>query len=368
MGLRFIRRLIFICDFAETGQFMEKKGLHHAEISALCEELALLLHAGVGAGDGLALLAEENAEGDRELLTGMAGQVDGGASLAAAFRSAGQFPPYVTGLIEVGERSGRTEEALLSLSRYYERRERLNRQVRSALLYPAVLLILMLVVIVILLAQVLPVFNEVYASLGGQLTGVAGGLLSLGRMLDQCMPLLCVLLAAAAICLTLFSAHDGFRDRVLGIWRKRMGDRGISRQIRTAQIAQALAMGMRSGLPLEESLTLAGELQEDLPAAQQRCADCQIYLEQGMDLAEALKNSSVLPPAACRLLALGLRGGTGDTVMEEVASRLADESEDALETAVGRVEPVLVLSSSILVGLILLSVMLPLMHIMTAIG
>jgi len=368
MGLRSIRRLIFICDFAEMGQTMEKKRLHHAEISALCEELALLLHAGVGAGDGLALLAEENAEESRELLASMAEQVDSGMPLAAAFRSAGQFPSYVTGLIEVGERSGRTEEALLSLSRYYERRERLNRQVRSALLYPAILLLMMLVVIVVLLVRVLPVFNEVYASLGGQLTGVAGGLLRLGRILDQGMPVLCVLLAGAAVCLTLFSVHDGFRDWILGIWRRHMGDRGISRQIRTAQVAQALAMGMQSGLPLEESLALAGELQKDLPAVQRRCEDCRAGLEQGMDLARALKNSGVLPPSACRLLALGLRGGTGDVVMEEVAARLADEGEAALETAVSRVEPALVLVSSILVGLILLSVMLPLMHIMTAIG
>jgi type IV pilus assembly protein PilC len=76
----------------------------------------------------------------------------------------------------------------------------------------------------------------------------------------------------------------------------------------------------------------------------------------------------VLPAAACRLLALGQRSGTGDAVMEEVARRLTQESELAVEARVSRVEPTLVLVTSLLVGAILLSVMLPLMNIMAAIG
>ena len=75
-----------------------------------------------------------------------------------------------------------------------------------------------------------------------------------------------------------------------------------------------------------------------------------------------------MKPIFSRLLALGLRSGTGDTVMEEIARRLTLESQEALEAKVARVEPALVLVTSVMVGVILLSVMLPLMHIMTAIG
>ena len=93
------------------------------------------------------------------------------------------------------------EEALRSLSTYYEERSRMDRRVRSALLYPAVMLALMLVVITVLLVRVLPIFNDVYASLGGSLTGVAGGLLAIGRGLDAAMPVLLVLLAVEILVL-----------------------------------------------------------------------------------------------------------------------------------------------------------------------
>ena len=68
------------------------------------------------------------------------------------------------------------------------------------------------------------------------------------------------------------------------------------------------------------------------------------------------------------MLALGQRSGAGDTTMEEVARRLEQESAEALESRVSQVEPALVLAASLLVGVILLSVMLPLLRVMTAIG
>lgn len=348
---------------------MKNTRLTKLETASLCRELALLLHAGVGAGDGLALMAEEEPnEGLRALLARMAERVDSGVPLPEAMEETECFPVYVTGLVKAGERTGRTEEALNALARYYEERERVDQRLRSALTYPAVLLLLMLVVIVVLLAKVLPVFNDVYASLGGRLTGVAGGLLHLGRLLDSVLPALCVLLGLAAAFVAVFSLSTAVREKVLAAWRKHRGDKGVSRKRNDARFAQALAMGMGSGLEVEESLDLAAELLKDVPAAAERCGTCRARLEAGESLSEALRNTEMLPAASCRLLALGLRGGTGDKVMAEIARRSAEEADLALERKLAKVEPTLVLGTSLLVGAILLSVMLPLMDIMTAIG
>jgi len=347
---------------------MKTMTLSNREISQVCQELAVLLHAGVMLGDGLSLLAQEEGGSMGELLASVGREVDCGMPLSEALEKSGAFPVYVTGLLRVGECAGRTEQALRALSRYYEQREATDRQVRAALTYPSILLLLMLVVIVVLLSQVLPVFDEVYASLGGKLTGVAGGLLLLGRWLDAAMPVLCGLLAVAAVLILAFSLSDGFRNKILTAWRKRFGDRGVSRKMNDARFAQVLSMGLASGLPLEEAVDLCKELMQDVPAAAKRCECCASCLAEGADLAEAMKQSEMLPAPACRLLALGLQSGSGDSVMEDIARRLSDESGEALEHRVAQVEPTLVLVTSLLVGAILLSVMLPLMHIMSAIG
>lgn len=349
-----------------------KKGhreLTNREISQICMELSLLVHSGVSVGGGLDLLAQEEKEPRlAALLRKLGEEVDMGAPLAQAMEASGVFPSYVGGLVEVGERSGRLEQALSALSQYYLRREQLNRQIRSSLTYPAVLLVLMLAVIGVLLVRVLPVFNDVYTSLGGELTGVAGGLLSLGRGLSAALPVLCVILAIIVVVGLALAVSPSFRGRVLAWWRVRMGDRGITKRLNTARFAQALSMGMMSGLPVEESIELAASFQADIPAAHRRHQDCLDRLERGESLSQALGESGVFPAASCRMLALGVQGGMGDTVMEELAQRLSQDGEHALENLVAKVEPTLVILTSLMVGVILLSVMLPLMDIMAAIG
>lgn len=339
------------------------------EIGALCAALANLYHAGIGAGDALALLAEdEPAGGYGELLDSMARKADDGVPLAQILRETECFPVYVCGLVEVGERVGKTEEALHALSRYYEARARMDRSQKEALLYPAVLLAVLLVVVVVLLVWVLPVFNDVYAQLGSRLTGVAGGLLALGKALRKIMPVLCVLLGLALVFAVLVAAVPGLRETLLARWRKARGDKGVFRQVNTARFAQALSMGLSSGLTAHEAVELASGLSHGAQAFQVRCRDCLTRVDSGESLAGALRETGLLSKAECRLLEAGTRGGNAEAVMEQIALRLLEESEDALGARTGRIEPTLVVIMAVVVGIILLSVMLPLMHIMTTIG
>lgn len=348
---------------------MKHDQLNHRTLSDFCLELSTLLHAGVSVADGLHLLADGEADpGLKELYGGLARQVDDGRSFSAALTDSGAFPTYLCGLVEVGEHAGRTEEALASLSHFYEERGRMERRVKSALLYPAVMLCLMLCVIGVLLIRVLPIFDDVYAALGSRLTGVAGGLLVLGQTLDKFMPAVWVVLIALAAFVFCFSGLPAFRNRVLAWWRGSRGDRGVSRQMNNAQLVQAMSMGLRSGLGAEEAVGLAAGLMDDPSPARSRCLDCQARLDEGMGLPQALKETGVLDAGDCRLLEVGQRGGAADAALERIAQTLSEDSQARLEELVARVEPALVLVCSVLVGLILLSVMLPLMHIMSAIG
>lgn len=343
--------------------------LTYSEIAAFCQELAWLVHSGVRVGDGLNLLAEEEKEEAwKACLVTMAEQADEGLPLSEIIKNAGCFPVYVQGILNVGETTGRIEESLLALKKYYEGRNYMNNRVRSALLYPSVLLLLMLVVIVVLLTKVLPIFQSVFASLGGGLDGIAGGLLTLGIWLNAAMPVLVVLMAAVVVFVMAFSVSANFRDKIMVFWRKRAGDKGVMRKLNDASFAQAISMGLSSGLPLEETMEIAAEVLSDVPEAKERCLNCKEELLSGIPLADALKNADVFPPAMCRLLSLGMQSGNGDAVMVEIADRLSEEADEALAKRIEKVEPTLVLITSVLVGGILLSVMLPLMNIMETIG
>ena len=342
--------------------------LSNSETSRLCRGLSLLLHAGIGLAEGVYLLAQEEEKPVRELLTDLGNRMDRGAPLSDAMEESGVFTVHVTGMVRIGEETGRMEETLDALAEYYEQRVRTARQIKNALAYPSLILLLMLAVIAVLLVKVLPVFDAVYASLGSGLTGLSGALLELGQVLRRGLPVLLVLLAAFAGAVLLYARCVPFREKVTAWYLHRFGDRGVARAFNNARFARGLAMGLSSGLPLEEAVTLSGNLLWDIPDAAARCETCSQALAAGESLSAAMSAAGLLTPARSRMLTVGLRGGSADRVMEDVADQMMEDAEAALENTVSRIEPAMVLAASLLVGVILLSVMLPLMNIMSTIG
>lgn len=336
-----------------------------AELSSFCMELSLLLHAGYPLAEGLHLLREESKD---PVLTQLCTRMDDGAPLSVALGETGAFPDYLCSMAETGELTGRLEQTFSSLSSYYERRRKLALRIRGAVLYPTILLTLMLVVIVVLLTKVLPVFNDVFEQLGGQMTGLAGGLLAFGEGLDAALPWLGILLLVLVFVFGFALVRPSFRARLLRVWERYFGDGGLSRKIASSRFAAALTMGLQTGLTVEESLRRAIAFHQENASLRRRMELCLRRQEEGLSLSDALLEAELLPPHYCRMLSLALRSGATDSVMEEVARRMEEDAEEAIDAMVSRVEPSLVLLSSVLVGILLLSVMLPLMNIMSAIG
>lgn len=340
--------------------------LTNEQICAFCMALEHLIHAGIGLGDAFTLLKEDEQDVIlRQMLAQMAKSADEGATLSAVIRESGRFPAYVSTLIEVGERSGQIEQTLHTLARYYESRERMDRHLRSALMYPAALLAVLLAVAVVLLVWVLPVFNDVYARLGSSLTGVAGALLDLGTVLRRGMPVICGIIALVA---AVFAVKP-LRDRIFALWNRSFGDQGARKMVLSARFVHALSMAISSGMQTLDALKLSCALaQEEAPAFRKRCENCFMDADNGKILSRALYDNGFISAADRRLLDAGVRSGKGETVLQQIAERLQEQSEEALERQAGYIEPVVVAVACVLIGTVLLSVMLPLMHIMSAIG
>ena len=348
---------------------MKKFMLSNDDMSAICTELGYLLHAGIGNADALTLLADDETRPVyKTMLEGMAKDADEGMELAEIFNRAESFPKYVGKMLSVGEKTGRTEEALQALASTCSRRAAMEKRLKSALLYPSILLLIMLAVIAVLLVYVLPIFNSVYAQLGGSLNGVAGGLLYFGQLLGRIMPVLIGLFVVAVVFLTLFSVVPAFRDALIARWQKNRGDKGAAGKIASATFAQALSLAMSSGMDIEDAVAGAAELVQNTAGYNERVEKCVSMLTEGQNTADALKESGLIPSSECRILEAGIRGGSGETAMESIADRLTEESEAAMDDAISRVEPTMVIITSLLVGLIIISVMLPLINIMSAIG
>ncbi len=114
------------------------------------------------------------------------------------------FSKYMINMIQLGEETGRLEEVLNSLSKYYDREDEIASGIKSAVAYPLVLSAVMIAVIVVMIAKVLPVFSQIYAELGSELTGTAAVLMKLSEYINRYLLIIIAVMLFAALVLFIF--------------------------------------------------------------------------------------------------------------------------------------------------------------------
>jgi len=193
----------------------QKKELPSMEVSLFCQQTVMILQSGIPLYDGMEVLYRNYEKTEYgAVFEGICAHVREGGSLHEGLKQSELFPDYMCYMVQVGEMTGKLEEVLEALGSYYEREDKIQNSVRSAVLYPLVLTVMMAVVIAILVIRILPVFSQVFQSLGTDLSGMAGTLLSGGVLLGRAVLVVVGVLLAAALVLYLLWSFGG-RDVLL---------------------------------------------------------------------------------------------------------------------------------------------------------
>lgn len=348
---------------------MRYKRLSNAYLSAFCLELHMLLAAGIALPEGIQMLLDDETEKEgQKMLQGLTTYMDNHASLSESLRESGYFPAYLVGMTEAGEQTGHLAESLKALSAHYDRQDRLAVSIKNAALYPSLLLIMMVAVIIVLIVKVLPIFNDIFNRLGSRMSPLAINLMQFGHWLRSVSEILAVLTAAVFILVFLIWLLPPVRQAVFTVCKNFIGHRSVFGRVATARFTSVMAMAVSSGMETESMITLASSVSGHSNKANDKCAKCLDLLRSGDTLADALYGAGIITARDLRMLSLGSRSGMTDTAMAEIANRSERAVQDEIDRLVSMVEPVIVVITSVMVGIILFSVMLPLMSIMTSIG
>lgn len=328
---------------------MSKKPVCSADLlSAFCCDLGGFLRRGHSLTESFAAMAAAAAapQEERLYLRLMDGVRKG--TLTEALQQAEVFPDYMRALIERGEREGNTEQALATLCTYFERERIANTSVHGRAVYPAVMAALAVGILIITGGFVLPVFADQFAALGLTFSPFARGAMKAGR----------VLTGVAGIALTLTAFGMVFlwfmlQRSHLHLFRRMP----LSSAIAAGRFTAALAMLSRGGMDDQTALAEAEALVQH-PSIAQAVPRMQTAMEKGETLPYALAGSGLITGTALdRLRAQG----NADFLLDEAAARLATDISARMTRLLIRVEPVVVLALSGAAGVILLSVMLPLL-------
>jgi len=342
--------------------------LTNEELASFCSQMSILLHAGISPVEGLRILLSDTTDSaSRHLIEDLLSSVSEGNSFSESLKVVGVFPDYVVNTIKLGEEAGAVDDVMNSLSEYYERESQINESIKSAVTYPLVMILMMLVVILLLITKVLPIFNQVYMQLGSEMTGFAASLMQLGSTLNNYSIVFIVLLALILVAYIFFTKTSVGKVALKKITSHLFFTKRFYEGIAAGRFAGGMALALSAGLDTFSSLDMVKELVENKKIADKIDIVKQSILD-GNNFAEGLKDAEIFSNVNNRMIAVGVKTGETELIMKRIADDCQKKSEKKINEIISVIEPTLVIVLSLIVGLILLSVILPLMGIMATIG
>ncbi len=347
---------------------MSKQQLDNLGVSAFCESMGMMLRAGIQADEAVGLLQSSHRTGG-VLETGLAvmkTQVDEGSGLGRAMKESGIFPDYALRMVEAGEASGRLEDILFRLSEYYTRQKSIREKLRSAVVYPAAMLVLIIAVLLVMITMVLPAFSGVYDRLTGSLAASTFSYIRAAYALCW-IALAAMILLAALLVAGLLLWNSPKRPFVEKILTRIPACASILENLGMYRFTSALNTFIASG-EMQDEAVLNSIPMTDCALVEEKLKRCVRRMEEGHSIAQAAYDEQLFEPVYGRMLLAGERSGSMESVLSRLSGLLEENCGALTDRLVGIVTPLLSGVLMVTVALTLLSVMLPLIGMMNAVG
>lgn len=330
-----------------------------------CNQMAMILESGFSLNQGVTMVYEEMDDKNiKGVLQEVAKYLDEQVSFSEAIDLTKAFDDYMVNLVKVGETSGNLDDVMQSLSEYYARIDDITNKLKQALTYPIILIIMMVVVVGIIVFKVLPIFKDVLNGLGSDLSSYAYSFMEFGQIFS----LICfaVLLVLVIVIIAGYLYQRITHVNVLSsVVQKSFLTRKLSRALNKAQITYALSLFISSGYDLQEAMKFVPKLVDDkqLRANLEKCNE---DLINGDSFVEVIKKYQIYQGMQLNMIQVGFKTGQVDIIMKQLSNSFQEEVSRAIDQFLNIIEPTIVTLLSLVVGIVLMSVMLPLISIMSS--
>lgn len=342
--------------------------LTKSELAYFCYQLSIVFRSGLPIAEGIHLLAADfDDKRFTEIASKMAQSLDEGSTITDAILATGAFPVYLNEMTRIGEDTGRLGAIFSELAAFYEGQANFAKKIRSALTYPIVLGVLMFAVLMLLVFNVLPVFHEMLLSFGGAVPATTEWILKISMLARHSVAFIVGVLVLFFIGMFLvFKTNRVPRQRNFVLTKIPIISRIYKKSV-LVKFSRALQTLISSGYSFEMSVEKTLPILED-PVIADRLSSAAREIEAGGDLYEILNRLDLFPRVFFKMIQLGVKTGTLEEMITKFTATYERELEADLTQTTDAIEPVLVAVLSVVIGLILVMVMLPLINIIGAIG
>ena len=338
------------------------------DISLFCSQVVLILKSAIPLQEGIGAIGE-NIETDsgKKLIRRIAEELGQNRSFQDALSETGAFPDYMVNMVGIGEKAGRLDSVMDSLSHYYAQEDQLRHRVHGAVVYPLILVLMMAAVISIMVMKALPVFHDVFLEMGGEISAASMAMIGAGTTIGWAALVIVLILAVLLAAVLLLNRTEAGSQGLLRFAARFGPTRRLSEKVASARFASLMSMTLASGYDTDEALKMIPSV---IPSetVSRKIQQTRRNVEAGNSFAKALDAAQMFPGIYSSMIRLGAEAGRLDAVMKRLAEIYTDDAENSINRAVAVIEPVMVALLSVVIGAILLAVMLPLMGALSSIG
>jgi type IV pilus assembly protein PilC len=332
------------------------------EIAVVTRQLATMVDSGLSVVRSLGILASQV---ENPALAKILGEVrldlEHGSSLSAACaKHPKAFSELFCTLVQAGEVSGNLDEVLGSLADTIEKQAQLNRTIRSAMTYPSVVLSVMVIIFTAMIIFIVPVFQNLFTSLGGKLPLPTQILIKLSQIMTSIWMLLIIaLIIGGIIGLKKWIATEDGRRKWDRLMLKPPVFGPLFHKVALARVTGTLASLISSGVPILESLDICADTAGNVTVGDV-LREAKNGVREGRPLADPLReHEDIIPTLVVQMVEVGEQTGALDGMLKKVAEFYDQEVEVTVNNLTALLEPLLTVVMGVGVGIMVISLYLP---------
>ncbi|MDD5424482.1 MAG: type II secretion system F family protein [Candidatus Omnitrophica bacterium] len=344
-------------------------GVSAKQITIFTRQLATLIGSGLPLVRALYVLERQEKAGVLKVtIRGLAEQVEGGSSFSEALAKFPKaFPSLYVNTVKAGEAGGVLEVVLTRLAEFAEKSQRLEGRIKSAMIYPALVLTMALSVLGFLIAFIVPKFLQIFKEMNVELPVMTKVLLVVS---DFAKNQWYIGLAVIALLIVLFKVLYKLPATRLLLDKARleipvMGV--LVRKIAIARFSRTLGTLLSSGVPILQSLMVAKDTTGN-EAMARSIVVVHDAVREGETVAKPLLKAGLFPAMAVNMISVGEETGALDQMLLKVADVYDEEVDVTVTGLMSILEPFLIIGLGLIVGFIVIAMFLPLFQLVTALG
>jgi type IV pilus assembly protein PilC len=339
------------------------------DLAVASRQLATMVTSGMSIMRALQVLeTQTGSKVLKEAVAGVRHDVEAGLLLSDAMgRHPKVFGPLYVAMVRAGETGGVLEECLMRVADQLEKDAALRRQVRAAMVYPAIVITFAVTVLLALVAFLIPVFVGVFKQFPGKLPALTQFMVNFSHVVTHQWYLL-ILSLIAAVAAYIFmkrnqrarDAFDAFKLRI----PMKIGE--VVQKVSIARWSRTLSALTSAGVPIMQAIEITGKTAGNA-VIEKSMGDVITSIKGGGTISAPLRQCSAFPPMVAQMVGVGEETGALDSMLEKIADFYDSEVEAAVKALTSILEPVMIIFVGGIVGVIVISMYLPLFSIYNSI-